>query len=477
MEKGEITVYLALVMAVLLSLILALIEGARISSMKLQIEYAVDCGLNSAFAEYHRELLNQYDLFFIDTSYGSGEASIANTEQHIKEYMEYNLNTSKGMGGRSVKDWMNLKAEEIAVVEESLASDEGGAVCKRQIVRYMKNKIGLEGLETLIEQSGKALKLQKQEEEVSGKREEAEAEWEEVKEKKQEEENVEAVPEWNHPFDSINAERRSGILSLVVEDMSKVSAKTIQLQEYISHREAALGTGMPQEHSLEEGAVEEYLLGEYLLEKCGSYRKDLDKARCKYQLEYILNGKGTDMDNLRETANKLLLLREVSNLLHLWSDSAKMSEADVWATAITALIALPELQPLVKQTILFAWATAESMGDIKKLLSGGKIPLLKQKEDWNISFENLFDFKKHLDEDNGRDNGLDYEEYLRIFIFLMNKQDKMDRFMDLVEMDIRETAGNERFRMDACLDSLLAEICISSGFGYTYKFRRFYCYE
>ena len=40
------------------------------------------------------------------------------------------------------------------------------------------------------------------------------------------------------------------------------------------------------------------------------------------------------------------------------------------------------------------------------------------------------------------------------------------RAMDIMEMDIRLTPGNMYFCMDSCFDSYLADISISSAFGY-----------
>ena len=69
MKSGYITVYLSLVTGVLLSLILTMVEGVRIHTMRAQTECVMDMAMDSALAEYHRELLEQYDLFFIDMKY------------------------------------------------------------------------------------------------------------------------------------------------------------------------------------------------------------------------------------------------------------------------------------------------------------------------------------------------------------------------------------------------------------------------
>lgn len=60
---GYMTVYLALVMGILLSLILAVLTAVRISTIRMYIECCADMALDSALAEYHREMLDQYDLF------------------------------------------------------------------------------------------------------------------------------------------------------------------------------------------------------------------------------------------------------------------------------------------------------------------------------------------------------------------------------------------------------------------------------
>ena len=71
-KDGYITLYLALTLGVMLSLIFALIEGVRMQTIRMEIEGVMDIGLYAIFGEYNRQLLEQYDLFFIDTTYGQG---------------------------------------------------------------------------------------------------------------------------------------------------------------------------------------------------------------------------------------------------------------------------------------------------------------------------------------------------------------------------------------------------------------------
>lgn len=125
-NAGSISVYLILIFAVLLSFILLIVEGARKNAIRMKTECAMDLSMSSIFAEYNRELLNQYDLFFIDASYGQSSAAINNTAEHLKGYLNDNFEISETFGIK--KDLLSLKAEEVTITDFSLASDSNGLI-------------------------------------------------------------------------------------------------------------------------------------------------------------------------------------------------------------------------------------------------------------------------------------------------------------------------------------------------------------
>ena len=57
------------------------------------------------------------------------------------------------------------------------------------------------------------------------------------------------------------------------------------------------------------------------------------------------------------------------------------------------------------------------------------------------------------------------------------EEEKLARFMDICEMDIRNTLGNGYFKMDGCLQAVKAKANVSSGYGYGYQITREYGYE
>ena len=475
MRKGYITVFLTLSLTLILSLVFTLIEGARISAVRMKFECVADIGMNSVLAEFHRELLEQYDLLFVDMSYGGNYANISNTEEHLRNYMQKNLQSDANIAGFSgVRDFLAMNTGTVHIGQYSIASDDQGAVLKRQVTDNMSDypigaileKIGLGASE--LESYGLETR------DIDGERLSYEVQIEEIELPTQEvEEGVyEEVP-LNNPADIANATRSSGVLNLVLEDPSQVSAVKVALDDYISHRTRIHGTGICTEAADISGEPDELVFQVYLFEKCGYYGQEMDKSRLKYQMEYILSGKDTDWQNLEYVVGKLLKWREAANFLYILTDSAKIAEAEAMALALTAVTLCPELAEPVKYTILFAWSYVESLQDVKTLLAGGRVPLYKTAADWKTGIGSIENVRGSLTEDNGG-TGLNYEEYLRIMLFLQNKDTRTFRAMDIMEMDIRKTAGNARFRLDACFDTYQADLSVSSGFGYSYEMSRCY---
>ncbi len=475
MRRGYITVFLSLSLTLILSLVFTVIEGARISAIRMKSECVADIGMNSVLAEYHRELLEQYDLLFVDTSYCGSHPDIANTRAHLQNYVQKNLHPQERKGMSGEKDFLAMDAGIIEISEYSIASDDKGAVLKRQITDYMGDYPTGAVLEKV---SGNMELLQGfglDCGDVEARRQSYEAQIEEIglPEEEVEEGRFEEVP-LNNPADLANATRSSGVLNLVLEDASAVSAVRVDLSNYISHRGSRMsGTGLCREAVETGGEPNELVFQAYLFEKCGYYGAEMEKSFLKYQIEYILAGEDTDWKNLEAAAKKLLLWREAANVLYILSDGAKVAEAQAMAAALTAVTLMPALMEPVKYTILFAWAYVESLQDVKTLLSGGRVPLMKTAADWKTGINSIKNVRESLTADSeGR--GLNYKEYLQMMLFLQDGETRTDRAMDIMEMDIRKTPGNARFRMDGCFDTYQAQLAVTSRFGYSCEMTRQY---
>lgn len=475
MRKGYITIFLSLSLTLILSLVFTVIEGARISAVRMKFECTTDIGMNSILAEYHRELLEQYDLLFVDTSYGGSLPSIANTEEHLKKYIQENLQNQKENTFRRPRDFLDMSVESIELTEYSIASDDDGDVLRRQISDYMADYPIGNLLARIMGNTAQIDGYQMETRNVEDERESFQNQIEEIGLPMQEvEEGVYEEMPLNNPADVANATRSIGVLNLVVDDIDSISTIKIVPEQYISRRALMHGNGTCAEAEEVSGTSNDILFLAYLFDKCGYYGDEKENSLLQYQIEYIIAGKDTDWQNLEKIAQKLLKWREAANVLYIMSDAAKIAEAEAMALALTAVMLIPELAEPVKYMILFAWAYVESLQDVKDLLRGARVPIYKTSADWKTGISSIKNVRGSLKDTEESGRGLSYKEYLEIMLFLTDSHDRTFRAMDIMEMDIRKTPGNSKFRMDGCFDTYRARLSVTSGFGYSYEMERLY---
>lgn len=400
-QNGYLTVYLSLLFGIVLSLLLALIEGAAIGAARLQAELVADLGVDSVFAEYNRELLSRYGLFFIDDSYGSDQGSISKVEKHLEDYMNYNMSKTSEFSGYT--SFLQIANPYLEIEEAAFATDNSAEVWKAQAVKYIKDMNGLslitELKDMLLTVSGQQLITRNIEAEMEQNKQQIVHAMNEKTIEEREQVQADSVTEQgfslNHIIDCIDAWKGQGVLSLVMPQETMVSTQVIDSTNCISHRYAqnqySKGSGLPDYVDKPNGITDELLYGEYLMKMLGCYGVEKENTTLAYEIEYVIFGKDKDIYNLRECAERLLAIREVSNYIYLSTmDSAKQTEAQIVAIIICTLCLIPECTEALKQIILALWACAEAVVDVKCLMQGGKVSLIKTKEEWNLGLQGLF---------------------------------------------------------------------------------------
>ncbi len=467
--KGTITVFLSLILIIVLSLITAVIESAEVAAIRARTEMVMDMGLESVFAEYNRELLNKYDLYFIDTAYGTGNPSISNTGEHLRSYMEYNFEPAKGTMIFNSADLMGIKIKKAEILSASYATDYCGRVFKRQAIQAIEDIYGISAAKTMAE---KTKKLGKIYEDSGIENYDAEKRQQELEEKLSDIEYK--IPEnpAAHAFDD-----KSGMLGFILEDRGSISDKTFNLCDLVSHRTINEGIGMIKPTEDPDSVLNELLFDEYLGEKCSCYTDNNGHKAMAYELEYILNGKNTDKANLRETVNKIMIIRYASDAMFILSNDKRKNEIKPVIEIITALLLLPDAAAeVLTDLILMGWAYGESVSDVKRLLAGEKVPIVKNEDDWKTGLADLIDIKHNTHATGSSGEGISYGQYLKIFLTLEDKTTKCMRAMDVIELNIRQSDGNHDFRIDGCAEYVDAYAEIKAKDQYEYSIERKYSY-
>ena len=158
-----------------------------------------------------------------------------------------------------------------------------------------------------------------------------------------------------------------------------------------------------------------------------------DDSFFKYELEYILAGKASDEGNLKSARNRIITIREAMNIAYI-NKNPQMRDL---ALTIAELISSPAAAPATQQALIAAWAYAESVNDYRLLVHGKKVPLMKDDDSWAVNLKSIITNPNPEYIDKNNEKGNTYNEYLQAMIFLTNKDNRILRVMDLIEINMK----------------------------------------
>lgn len=466
--SGYLTVYLALTLGVLLSLSLALIEGVRQNTIRLEANCIADISMDCVMAEYHRALFDRFNILALDSSYG---ATIAGRER-VKARLEYYL--SRNLPQDLPWDLLGMKLGTVSVEGFTALTDGGGSVFRKQAVEALLDDLGVHSVQEVTQWLTTVKKYELDTRDIEAEKREVDKTLASYqgKEVVLDEENTEIL-DFEDPVVMVEKHKKTCILQIALGEQD-ISGKRLRQSALIGRR---LKDGRALQGNLQVAVqgkgkelTENVLFSEYLMRYLGHFSKERDGSALDYEVEYVIAGKATDAENLKSVLHKLLAMREAANATYLFADKEKCGEAEVAALAISVVLLVPELKEAFKTAILLGWAYAESVYDLRVLVRGGRIPLIKDKTSWHYGLTSILeDVWETLWNGEGvhdEDKGLCYEEYLKILLLLLREEDLLPRAMDMVEADIRQTAGNKAFRLDGCFVRVGSAVEIVSGYGY-----------
>lgn len=463
MQQGQITIFLSLILTLLLSLICTAAEAARVEGIMLQGKTAVQMAESSLLSRYQPELLDKYDVFFIDGRFGGDNFSTARVENWVSDVFSYNLYTGKNLSLGNEMSFFNSGVSYLELDDFCLATDAQGYEFYKQAIAYEKNKLGIELLEQLVEQVSQGEEFQAEGERLQQEEEAQKETIDRLEEESRETEHAFSQEDFKeqNPLGGVEASKATGILSLVMGSKN-ISGRTVNQELLASRRELLTGSGKEEEDTFFGDLEDQVLFGEYVMEKFHHALSEGKGEGLSYEVEYILIGKDSDKENLKGVLERLLLFREGINYLYLHTDSRKMAEADALAMTLAGFTGLPPLVLAMRELLLLGWAYAESIMDLQSLMEGGTLALWKTSENWKTGLNGIGNLSGGDGTKREEKGGLSYEGYLRLLLGLQSGKQKVMRVFDLIETNIRQTEGNENFRMDCCFDKCSYKLSIGA---------------
>lgn len=377
-KKGTTSVFLTMIFASVLAVAVLFIREGSLIAGRSCADAVFDLAGRSVLSEYDLPLQKRYGLFAF-------HADERQTEEKLKYYCDYSFHDNilkEAIRGRNYMDMLNINLESVRVSLKGYSITDTDQF-EQQILDCMKIEI-----------------VQKV-----------------FKEKKSYPTNQQNSVLKNEQI--INGLPSSGYQAGIFTDIEQLAEN-----------------GLPDLEEIKSGAkdtylVDEYILGHFLNHLRGSKEKE---TFFQNEAEYILKGGFNDQTNYNAVKSDIFLLRNGLNLLHIASDPVKQRKVAEVAAALT-LGAGEEIGiPVVAE----AWALAETRNDMKLLEAGKQVAAVKSRDNWAVPISGTLEYilgKEYIQPQNG--NGEDYEDYLRILLYLEDREEKLLRCMDLIQINMK----------------------------------------
>lgn len=440
--RGQITLWLMLSFLVFFSLYGVCMQSVQRGYARQKAERAVQAGIYSLFSEYEPHLFENYNLFGLDIAFGSGRENPEELCGHLWHFVDQNKG-ALSLTGVNLKNTVRL-------------TDDDGAAFYWQAIRVMKEKTGAFLADDWIFEGTLAKEMQ----ENADRYLQAQTTMEEqhVSYEEEDEDAEKTIQEWKEL-------REKFWLSMVLPSEGNLSGQTIDLSKVPSKRKLSQGIGSA--NGLEGNPVAKEWFITYLSTYFTNAEEMLSKKKdpagyLDYQMEYIICGKGSDQENLEQIVKRLLLIREGTNYLFLLMHPSCYEKAEMLASVLSVLLGVPEAQETLEQLFLLGWAYAESVVEVRQLLLGKELSVIKRESDWQVPFSGVLTLPgnpgRYDSHANGQE-GLSYKSYLKIFMNLESRETLCMRGLDILEGVIQRSDSRcSNFHVDHCVEKATVEV-------------------
>ena len=158
--RGSMTVFFSVLTVLFLALISAMAESVRVQGARAKAASVLDLGIFSVFGEYERDLLEEYEVFGVDASYGGEDFQKEKLSERLDFFMKYNIEPTRGtmLTGNTL---FPVRTEGSSILRTLLLTDEDGWVFRDQIVQNLKSAAGTELAAEFLEARKKSQEMEK----------------------------------------------------------------------------------------------------------------------------------------------------------------------------------------------------------------------------------------------------------------------------------------------------------------------------
>ena len=518
-ERGQITVFLSLLFLVLMMSFLFIVEGVISYSASSLGEDAVKGAGESIMANYDRELFKNYHLFFLDPR--QKDYIVTDGKEFINQYFSGNSffdiycdslevrgeKTAVDEDGlylkHEIREWMKYREEkEIAKVLEDIIrntkkNDGERKECQEE-VDSAETDVKKEQDEEVNQETKEEANKKDTESDLKGDVDKNTDNVENMKsDEKAASEEIEPVSEetlkersnWKEIKETLQLLMRTGILFYAAEHLENLSRQSIPGTNLPSKRvksssfdneqrlldkmdelsfsslkgiKSLLSVDISMDGRGTLWTKDRYIIS--YIEDCFSFYGSSDKKdnALLYEVEYLISGKNSDIDNLKRVANYILLLRFINNYIFTGKDTQMKMQINTMASAITGVMGMPQTMKAVQVLIRMAISYGESLLELHTLFSGGEVPLIKDKTTWNLTLKTMGEQLRNKQIVKKGKKNISYKDYLKLFLLTKgNSRTVCYRMMDIMQENI--ASKEPGFLMENCLFSYSWKGSLAAG--------------
>ena len=427
-EEGYVTVFVSLILGAMMLFFVFALELSYLYAGRARAARAVTDCTRGFFGDFDPAIFDRYHLLMIDDTYGTG--SDGYLEERLSKRLEDNLNSGKSVPfSYEVNDL--ILSERIGLLDNDLKA------LKEQIHDYC--------LYATVRNVMDELKEADENGEDGG-----------INYLPGDDENVEEGAEYRDPRSAAGELKGDVLLRYVCPagdlpstakiDLSSVCSRTNGISPessllsfdfsseagvsgLVSSVKLSLSGITPPTDSIEFTSYVRALLSDQVNKR--------DDSVMKPELEYLLFGRDTDSENVENAVNDIILIRFPFNYSTLKKSPTKQALITAAATGIALISGVPI--GVLKVLLNAAASYMESVMDVKALLAGERVSLIKTEAEWRLSLKAFLGkvFKQRYTGSSGK--GLTYRDYLTILLLLKpNKKACYYRLLDIIALNCGE---------------------------------------